>query len=247
MNTALVVFAIREEFAPWRRCHRFRSVAGLPYPASVAGVGSTQVYATLMGAGSRAAGRIADLTRQVAPSLAIVTGVAAGLRPEWRSGDMLVAREVRSEDEGTGIAADGHLLECALRCGAKPASTLITVPHVLRSVKEKACLAGVADAADMESLPLMQHWSANGVPALALRVILDPVDMPMTCDFEAAMDAHGQIRRRRLAAQLLRQPRLLPGFVHLARRSRHCLGILARFLDNLFAQLALVEVSEPEP
>ena len=81
-----------------------------------------------------------------------------------------------------------------MQCGAKPAPTLITLPRIARTIEEKVRLASLGDAADMESLTLMKQWSARGIPSLALRVILDPVEMPMTCDFEAAMDAHGQVR-----------------------------------------------------
>ncbi len=115
--------------------------------------------------------------------------------------------------------------------------TLITLPRIARTTAEKVRLASLADAADMESLPLMKQWSARGIPSLALRVILDPVEMPMTCDFEAAMDAHGQVRITRILAQLARRPQLLPDFLRLARQSRRVLKILARFLDRFFERL----------
>jgi hypothetical protein len=103
-------------------------------------------------------------------------------------------------------------------------------------VEEKVRLASLGDAADMESLLLMRQWAAQAVPSLALRVILDPVEMPMTCDFESAMDAHGQVRIAKILAQLACQPKLLPDFLHLARQSRHVLRILAQFLDRFFNQ-----------
>jgi hypothetical protein len=68
-------------------------------------------------------------------------------------------------------------------------------------------------------------------------VILDPVEMPMTCDFEAALNVRGQVRITRILAQLARQPRLLPDFLHLARQSRRVLMILARFLDRFLELL----------
>jgi hypothetical protein len=89
----------------------------------------------------------------------------------------------------------------------------------------------------MESFPLMKEWSARGIPSLPLRVILDPVEMPMTCDFEAALDAHGQVRITKILAQLARRPRLLPNFLHLARQSRLVLMRLARFLDRFLEAL----------
>jgi hypothetical protein len=102
---------------------------------------------------------------------------------------------------------------------------------------EKVRLATIGDAADMESWPLMKHWSDRGISSLALRVILDPVEMPMTCDFEAAMDIHGQVRITQFLRQLARHPQLLPDFLRLARESRRVLTILARFLDRFFESL----------
>ncbi len=112
---------------------------------------------------------------------------------------------------------------------------LISLPRIVRTAAEKARLASVGEAADMESLILMQQWAALGLPCLAMRVILDPVEMPMTCDFEAAMDTHGQVRITRILAQLARQPLLVPDFLRLAKQSRRSLAILARYLDRLLA------------
>jgi adenosylhomocysteine nucleosidase len=97
----------------------------------------------------------------------------------------------------------------------------------------------------MESLPLIMQWSARGIPSLALRVILDPVEMPMTCDFEAAMDAHGQVRVTRILAQLARRPQLLPDFLHLARESRRAMKILAGFLDRFMEDLDTHSLPSP--
>ncbi|MDR3675227.1 MAG: hypothetical protein P4N24_07035, partial [Acidobacteriota bacterium] len=120
---------------------------------------------------------------------------------------------------------------------AKPAAAMITLPRIARTCAEKLRLAPWGDAADMESLPLMKMWSARGIPSLALRVILDPVEQPMTCDFEAAMDAHGQVQITRILAQLARHPPLLPDFLHVARESSRVLKILARFMDQFFELL----------
>jgi nucleoside phosphorylase len=236
MNKVLVAFALKEEFAPWRRRHHFHRVANSSHPVSLASFGSTDVYVALVGAGAPDADHFNVLTTQFAPSLGIVTGVAAGLKPEWRPGDLLVAQSVAGPDGETAIPTSAHLIDLAVRSGAKPA-TLMTLPRIACTIEEKVRLAGLADAADMESLPLMKQWSALGIPSLALRVILDPVEMPMTIDFEGTMDAHGQVQIAKILAQLARRPQLLPDFIHLAKQSRHALKILAHFLDRFFEQL----------
>ena len=248
MSKVLVAFALKEEFAPWKRRHRFDPVSTLPHPVSVTSFGSTDVYVALVGAGAPDAQRFHDLTARFTPSLGIVTGVAAGLKSEWRPGDMLVAQSVSGPDGEAAISGDPRLIDLAVQCGAKLAPTLLTLPRIARTIEEKVRLASLGDAADMESLPLMKQWSALGIPSLALRVILDPMEMPMTCDFEAAMDAHGQVRITRILAQLARRPRLLPDFLRLAKQSHRSLMILARFLDQFFERLdRQTSASLPKP
>jgi adenosylhomocysteine nucleosidase len=237
MNKVLIAFAMKEEFAPWRRRHRFNSITTSPHPVSMTLIGNTEVYVALAGAGAPDSNHFLDLTTHLTPSLGIVTGVAAGLKPEWRPGDLLVAQSVSGPNGEAGIPGDPDLIDLAVQCGAKPAAKLITLPRIARTIAEKVRLASWGDAADMESLPLMQQWSARSIPSLALRVILDPVELPMTCDFEAAMDAHGQVRIMKIMAQMARRPQLLPDFLRLARQSRRVLMILARYLDRFFERL----------
>ena len=232
MSKVLVAFAMTEEFAPWRRRHHFRPLSSSTHHVWMTTFGATEVYAALAGAGAANDHHFRDLTTQLTPNLGIVTGVAAGLTPEWRSGDLLVAQTVCAPDGETRIASAAPFLDLAVQCGAKLAPALVTLRQVARTVAEKERLATSADAADMESLPVMERWSARGVPSLALRVILDPVEMPLTCDFEAAMDAHGQVRLTRILGQLARRPQLLPDFLLVARRSRRVLAVLAHFLDQ---------------
>jgi nucleoside phosphorylase len=245
MNRVLVAFALKEEMAPWRRRHHFRTVSNSPHALTVTSFGNTEVYVALAGAGAPDAGHFNDLAAHMTPSLGIVTGVAAGLKPEWRPGDLLAAQSVCDLSSEAGILAAPGLVNLAVQCGAKPARSLVTLPHIARTIEEKLRLASLGDAADMESLPLMKQWSAHGIPSLALRVILDPVEMPMTCDFEEAMDRHGQVQITKILGQLARHPQVLPDFIHLARLSRRCLMILARFLDRFFERLDLQSPTWP--
>ncbi len=236
-TNSLVVFALKEEFSPWRRRHRFRPVAGSPHAAFTAAFGPLQVLATLAGAGAPDAQNIDNLVERFRPSFAIVTGVAAGLKAKWRPGDIIVAECASEPVNGLELPSSPDLVELARKCGAEPVRTLVTLPHIIRTVAEKIQLGHSADAADMESIPLMHYWSKRSIPSLALRVILDPVEMPMTCDFERTIDAHGRLQTQKLIAHLAGHPQLLPDFLRLARQSRRALLNLAGFLDRFFEQL----------
>ena len=233
----MLAFTLKEELAPWRSRHRFHRISNSQFNVSVTSFGATEVLASLTGVGGLGVHGFNDLLAQFTPTLGMVTGVAAGLRPEWRPGDLLAAKSVCAPDSLERIPGDPALIDLAAQCGAKPAPALVTLPHIARTVAEKTRLASLGDAADMESFGLVKQWSARGIPSLALRVILDPVEMPMTCDFEAALDAHGQVRVTKILAQLARRPKLLPDFFRLARQSRRVLMSLARFLDRFFEAL----------
>src|SRR5208282_25507 len=120
MRNVLVAFAMKEELAPWRRRHRFHPVSNSPHPVSVASFGSTEVYVALAGAGAPEARYFSDLTAHINPSLGIVTGVAAGLKPEWRPGDLLVAQSICGHDGAARILCAPDLIDLAVQCGAKP-------------------------------------------------------------------------------------------------------------------------------
>jgi nucleoside phosphorylase len=104
MTKVVVAFALKEELAPWRRRHHFRTVSNSPHPVAVTTFGNTEVYVALAGAGAPDADHFNDLTTHINPSLGIVTGVAAGLKPEWRPGDLLVAQSVSGPRSVSEIA-----------------------------------------------------------------------------------------------------------------------------------------------
>jgi len=137
MRKVLVAFALKEEFAPWRRRHRFRPVSVSQRSISVATFGPTEVYVALTGAGGFTAHRFDDVMARFTPSLGIVTGVAAGLRPDWRPGDLLAAQSVCAADAKERIPGDPTLFDLAVQCGAKPAAALITLPHIARTMGKK--------------------------------------------------------------------------------------------------------------
>jgi adenosylhomocysteine nucleosidase len=234
MSKVLLAFAMKEEFAPWRRRHHFRPETRTGRTLFSTSFGFTEILVGLTGTGAPSAGQFDDLVAQCAPDFAIITGVAAGIKPEWRSGDLLAAQTVLGPGGQPAISLDPNLIDLAVQCGAKRAPALITLPCIARTVKEKTRWSETADAADMESLNLIKLWSARDIPSLAVRVILDPAEMPMRCDFEAALDPQGQVRISQIIMQLARQPRLLPDFLRLARMSHRALRILAGFWDRFF-------------
>ena len=237
MSKVLIAFAMKEEFAPWQRRHHFQPVGVADHLVFRTTFGAIEALVVLTGAGARDAGHFPSLIDRIAPSWGIVCGVAGGLKPEWRPGDMLVAQCVSTPKGEETIPSDPALIELAMSCGAKPASVLVSLPHIASTVAEKARWATLGDVADMESFTLMKPFHDRGIPALALRVIVDPAEMAMPCNFETAMDARGQVRITHVLSQLARRPKALPSFLHFALLSRRATSLLARSLDRFLEQL----------
>jgi adenosylhomocysteine nucleosidase len=90
----------------------------------------------------------------------------------------------------------------------------------------------------MESYTILAEAARCGVPAVAIRAIVDTVDFEMPYDFEQARDAQGQIRVLGVMSQVLRQPSGLPALLKLARDSRFAARRLADYLDAFAGTMA---------
>ena len=237
MNKVLIAFAMKEEFSPWEHRHNFRTIWVADHPVCKTSFGATEVLVALTGAGARDASHLPALIDQTSPPVGIVCGVAGGLKPEWRPGDMLVAQSVSGPAGEEKLSSDPALICLAVQCGAKPAPVLVSLPRIASTVAEKARWANLGDGAHMATFTLMEQLHERGIPALALRAIVDPVEMAMPCDFETALDARGQVQMTRLLSQLARRPRALPKFLRFALLSRRATSHLARFLDRFLERL----------
>ena len=239
----LVSLAVGAELAPWRRLRRFRRVGCGSSFFHQARVGHAEVLVILAGVGARHAEVVTAVAIQYRPRVGVVAGVAAGLKPELRSGDIVVAESVANVDQSESVRSDPRLFECALECGAQPVHRLLSLERIVRTVEEKSRLAHAGDAAEMETLAVMQRLSREGVPAVAVRAIADGAGEDVPCDFEMTLDRLGQIRFSRLFLQLIRRPLKLAAFVQFGLLSRRATISLAHYLDRLVESLAGQESS----
>lgn len=234
----LVAFALKSEFAPWRRKSQYgwrQEATGFSYHGSMANAG---IRVVLTGIGARRADRVIDGAAHYEPQVGIVAGLAGGLKPEWRSGDVLVAESVGSPGQTETAPSDPRLFRLAVECGAKPARRFLTLPRIARTAREKSLVAEAGEAADMESLLLMPGLSQLGIPVVAVRAIADSADQDMPCDFEGASDDQGEIRMGKLLAQLVPRPQSWPGFFRLGVSSSRAAQALARYLECFVERLA---------
>jgi nucleoside phosphorylase len=180
--------------------------------------------------------------RSVAAAFSV--GVAAGLNPQLRTGDLIVGDRVISHRPGAttpqSFPCDARLQESALtvirQSGNRYAlGSIVTVERIIMTAEEKRALAAEsgAMAVDMESAAIASAASARAVPFLAIRAILDPVEEDLKIAFDRFLDEHGEPRPLPLIRYLVAQPQALLRLVALGLRTKTVCGRLGHVLREL--------------
>jgi hopanoid-associated phosphorylase len=138
-------------------------------------------------------------------------GVAGGLDPQLKSGDIVVATEVVAGDSRwlAGLALNDDLIaNLALGRRRVVRGGLAGVEQVIAARAKKAALwlqTGAA-AVDMESHIAAAYAAAAGVPFAALRVISDPANRALPALARSAIKPNGDIDLRRVLRGVARNP-----------------------------------------
>jgi adenosylhomocysteine nucleosidase len=184
--------------------------------------GSLLIVSGMGGAAAAAGARV--LIDAGATALASF-GLAGGLDASLRPGAICLPREIVGLD-GTSLVTSEHWrarVESALLARYPVASgKLLSTDRAIASIEEKAALhrATAAIAVDMESLGIAQVASAQGLPFIAIRVIVDSAADNLPRVVAAAADESGQLNIWRLLGALARAPADLAPLMRLGRRYR---------------------------
>src|ERR1700687_4204391 len=90
----LVTFAVDAEFAPWRKLREFRRVSKVPFEIHDASFSNRTVRVLLTGIGWECARRTANPVMEDVFDACISSGLAGGLKPEHRIGEILAFCDV---------------------------------------------------------------------------------------------------------------------------------------------------------
>jgi len=200
--------------------------------------GDAEVRVVLTGMGAQHARRSFQIAMAEGAEACVTSGLAGGLRSKYRSGDVLAARVVRAASGGRFVKSDEALLRFAIACGAREAEAFLSAEQAVQSAKEKGRLGLCADAVEMESFTILNEAQAMHVPAVAVRVIGDPVSEELPLDFGRTLDEKGQVSARRVMMEMARNPQRAAGVARLGRQTRRAATLLAEFLDRYITVLA---------
>jgi adenosylhomocysteine nucleosidase len=167
-------------------------------------------------------------------------GLAGGLDPTLPTGAILLPEEVILEGAARSFRATPEWRQQVLRVLRALASSsslergvLLTSPHPLRVAadKQSAFRRTGAVAVDMESFAVAAVASGNGLPFLAIRVIVDRASDEVPQVLEGVTTRRGSLSIGSLVGGLLRQPSSIRPVLRLAgcyRAAQRTLREIAR-------------------
>ena len=190
---------------------------------------SVQLHSNILmhmcGAGSESATRGAEhLVASGARGL-MSFGTAGGLAPGLAPGAVLLPGQVTTADGVlcTHVGWRLHVRERLTAAGLSLASGNMTeAVSVVTTPGQKAALGARrnATAVDMESAAVLRVATRHALPALVLRVILDPLEMEIPAFVLRQSDNFGRANLPGVVMELLRVPARLPALLQVNRAFR---------------------------
>jgi hopanoid-associated phosphorylase len=214
-------------------------VAGLKAEAACLGRGiAPERVAVSAGDPQRARAAADQLLRDGAAALVSV-GMAGGLDPALRPGDLVVGSAVALPDGGQ-LGADRAwwptiLAQLTRAVGAAPGRRpqVVVGPVygsetaiLLTEAKQGLFRDTGAVAVDLESAAVAAAAAERGVPFAVVRAIADPAGRPVPALSLAGMGLEGEMRPWPVIRGLLASPRHLPALIRLGRDTRRSLAAL---------------------
>lgn len=210
---------------------RLAIVVGLKQEARAAAV-----PLTIVGGGS--ARRTYHLLERAGPVDAVMSfGIAGGIAPGQRAGDVILADRIIADD--TYLTDSRWLKILARKIPGARVGALVGVDEMIGCKQHKARLhrGTGALAVDMESHGAARYARERGLPFIALRAVADPHHRALPQSALVGMNPDGSTNVGGVLRQLARRPGDLPGLIQTAREASAAMRSLLRcrrLLGELF-------------
>jgi nucleoside phosphorylase len=178
-----------------------------------------EVALGVAGIGAR---RLAELLSDIEPELMVMTGLAGGLAPQVRVGDVVIDAALPAFSPERFRLHQGRL---------HTATTIVATAAEKRALYERT--GGLA--VDMETAVAAAFARERGIGFLAIRAVSDAADDPLDSRLFTLVDGAGRPRAGRVAAYLLTGPWRVFGLVRVGRATRVALTNLVAVLQHFAA------------
>ena len=204
-----------------------RSLTPLPITLNTPFRINNHLTAIVCGIGAKNATKAAQYLLYQDVQGLISWGMAGALSAQLKSGDLVLPDIIQSTNGKRYLADNTWLnqLQSALnRVSIKVhRGLLVETNSVLDSGMEKSAMkdriAG-AIAADMETAAIMKIARENGIPAIAIRSIVDQIDDQLPVEILRHTDQFGTPRILNILREIIRKPQLLAHLVRLSGAMR---------------------------
>jgi len=205
----LIVTAMQMEAQPVARA------LGLKFNSPTSAVGAG-IRLEVVGISAR---RMPALTNST--SAVILAGLAGGLDPALRSGDVVI------DDPAHSVAPD-------VAPGARRA-VIYGADHIIASAAEKAGLfrSTAMSAVDMESSAVRAAAAAAGVPFINIRAVVDTAGDPLDPETVKLFDESGRVKLAAAMKLFLRRPHVIPALLKTRHKAADALASMARVVADV--------------
>ena len=192
----------------------------LPTPANAVRCTHSGTVLGWTGIGARATqAAVHALVDVYHPRALLHVGIAGGLQPDARPGDVFLCEQVHHDGETLTCPLEPEIQarlqsKVHLRIGST-----VSVAEPVATPEAKRALAAAhpgANVVEMETYWAVQTAQDLGLPILCLRVVCDPLEQRLP-DLSAGLDPVGRPRPLALARHLLTRPRTLTALPGMAR------------------------------
>lgn len=214
------------------------------------GVGKRDVLVITGGIGPRRTQQTLDRFADRPLAAVLSAGCAGALIPGLATGQLILAPDVRVRAPDGAPQLERFPVDAQLLLSARTAASQAAVPSaegslftstsVLLTPEDKIQQGRVtgAVAVEMESAVLAAFAAVRGLPFLALRVILDPVDLALPA-IVGLTTPEGDVRPFKAIAYVATHPHRLPVLLTLKRAQTAAAQSLSRLCRALFPLLTL--------